>query len=196
MSKLILIRHGESEANVKNIFYGSIDSPLTEKGREQARKAKEILKGYNYQKVYSSDLVRASETAKIMNHLGVEIEEVVELREMNFGIFEGLSYEEILKRYPEEEVQWRENWKGYNYETGESVEDLQGRVVGFLEKLNKEDEDIVIFAHWGVINTILSYYVTGGLDGYWKFSTNNCGISILSFTDNYSVLEGLNIRGN
>ena len=195
MGRLILVRHGESELNRDGIFYGWMDPALTEKGKKQAQDARSILEDLHYDEIYTSDLIRARETAEILNHRELPLIETQELRELNFGIFEGLKYEEILKKYPEEELLWREKWQDYNYETGESVRELQKRAVEFLERSHNEEKDILVVAHWGVINCVLSHYLTGGLEGYWKFATDNCGITIINFKDRFPVLEGLNIGG-
>ncbi len=195
MGRLILVRHGESELNRDGIFYGQLDPELTEKGVRQAEEAKEILRAFHYDEIYVSDLVRARDTARILNHRELQVIETERLRELNFGIFEGLKYDEILERYPEEEALWREQWQDYDYESGESVRELQRRTVEFIEEKLEEDKDILVVAHWGVINCVLSHYLTGGLEGYWKFATDNCGIAVINFRDKFPVLEGLNIGG-
>ncbi|GLI56170.1 alpha-ribazole-5'-phosphate phosphatase [Propionigenium maris DSM 9537] len=195
MGRLILVRHGESELNRDGIFYGQLDPELTEKGVRQAKEAKEILRAFHYDEIYVSDLVRARDTARILNHRELEVIETERLRELNFGIFEGLKYEEILEKYPEEEALWREKWQDYDYESGESVRELQRRSVEFIEEKLEEEKDILVVAHWGVINCVLSHYLTGGLEGYWKFATDNCGIAVINFRDKFPVLEGLNIGG-
>ncbi len=195
MGRLILVRHGESQLNRDGIFYGQLDPELTEKGVRQAEEAREVLRDLHYDEIYVSDLVRARDTARILNHRELELTETERLRELNFGIFEGLKYEEILEKYPEEEVLWREQWQDYDYENGESVRELQRRAVDFVEEKIEEDKDILVVAHWGVINCVLSHYLTGGLEGYWKFATDNCGIAVINFRDKFPVLEGLNIGG-
>jgi len=195
MGRLILVRHGESQLNRDGIFYGQLDPELTEKGVRQAEEAKEVLRDFHYDEIYVSDLVRARDTARILNHRELEVVETERLRELNFGIFEGLKYDEILERYPQEEALWREQWQDYDYENGESVRELQERAVEFVEEKIEEDKDILVVAHWGVINCVLSHYLTGGLEGYWKFATDNCGIAVINFRDKFPVLEGLNIGG-
>ncbi len=195
MGKVILVRHGESEMNRDGLFFGWLDPKLTEKGIEQANKAKSVIENFKYDEIYSSDLSRARETADIVNYQGLPVNVSQELREINFGIFEGLTYGEIKKKYPVEVKLWKEKWQEYDYENGENVTQLQKRAVEFLKSLDKEKKDIVVVTHWGVINCILSYYITGGLDGYWKFALNTGGVSILEFRDGFPVLQGLNIGG-
>ena len=193
MGKLILIRHGESELNTENIFFGQLDPELTKKGRKQALNTSKTMKKIEYSKIYTSPLKRAFETAKIVNIKVLQLKKEDRLKELNFGILEGLSYDQVLKKYPEDEKEWRNNWKTYNYRTGESVEELQKRAIEFIETLDFKDENIVVVSHFGVINCILSYYFSGGLEGYWKFSPNYAGIIVIEFTNNYPVLKGMNI---
>ncbi|MGB6127578.1 MAG: histidine phosphatase family protein [Psychrilyobacter sp.] len=193
MGKLILVRHGESEFNKENIFFGHLDPNLTEKGRDQALKTKKILSNIDYKEIYTSPLKRAAETAEIINIKNYDLNLVEELKELNFGILEGLTYEEILKKYPEAAIEWKENWQTYDYQTGESVEQLQERSVKFVESLDLSNGNIVAVCHWGVINCILSYYFSGELNGYWKFAPNYAGIIVIEFTDGYPILKGINI---
>ena len=193
MGKLILIRHGESELNKENLFFGHLDPKLTKNGKRQAHKTKEILSTIKYSKIYTSPLKRAYETAEIINIRKCNLNLVEELKELNFGILEGLTYEEILKKYPKDALEWTENWQTYNYRTGESVKQLQERSINFIESLKFGDENIMVVCHWGVINCILSYYFSSGLDGYWKFSPNYAGIIVIEFIDGYPILKGINI---
>lgn len=195
MGKIILVRHGESKLNVEGVYYGILNPGLTEKGKEQAKKTREILKNISYEKIYTSDLKRAIETAEIVNYKELEISIDEELRELNFGIFEGRSYEELLEKYPEELKKSQKNWENYNYITGESVLELQKRAINFIEKKIDLEKDTVLVTHWGVINTILSHYFSNGLESYWKFSVKNGGVVIIEFSEGYPILKGLNIGG-
>ncbi|MBC2851394.1 histidine phosphatase family protein [Cetobacterium sp. 8H] len=195
MGKIILVRHGETELNTAGIFFGVMDPELTEKGIEQAKRAKKILEDLEYHKIYTSDLKRAKETAEIINYKNIDMVLTEDLREINFGIFEGYKYEELLEKYPIEVKKSQEDWKNYNYETGESVLQLQKRAINFIEKELDLYKNTVLVTHWGVINTILSYYFSDGLDAYWKFSVKNGGIVIIEFSDGYPILKGFNIGG-
>ncbi|MGL5055349.1 MAG: histidine phosphatase family protein [Fusobacteriaceae bacterium] len=194
MGKLILIRHGETEYNKQKLFFGWKDPELNEMGISQSNKAKERLKKYEYDKIYVSPLKRAFLTGEIVNYKELELNVSNQLKELNFGIFEGHSYEEILEKYPDEEKNAKENWKDYSFETGESPKMLQERVIEFINSnLNLETENVVLVTHWGVICTILSHYITGGLNGYWKFKIKNGGIAVLEFSEGFVSLEGLNV---
>lgn len=178
MGKLILIRHGQTEMNANRLYFGRLDPPLNNVGIEQIKNTREKFLEYNYDRIYSSPLKRAKETAEICNHKLFEIEYADELMEIDFGIFEGLTYEEIVEKYPNEIKRAEKEWQTYNYEVGESLIEMQKRVINFLKKLDFSKTNVLV-AHWGVINCILSHYMSGNLDTYWKFKVENGGIAVL-----------------
>ena len=193
LGKLILVRHGQTQMNVDGIFFGKLDPSLNETGKEQCKKTRELLKNrYKYDFIYSSDLKRAAETAEIVNYLYLPIKLDRRLEEIDFGIFEGLSYKEILEKYPAEAKKSQEEWKTFDYITGESLEVLQRRAVEFVESLDKTKDNLVV-THWGVINCILSWYFSDKLESYWKYSMENGGICVIEFAEDFPILKGLNI---
>lgn len=194
MGKIILVRHGETELNRKGVFFGRLDPSLNEKGKVQLERTRALLESLEYDHVHASPLARAKESAEIINQGEKEINLDNRLMELDFGIFEGLSYEEIERDYPEECKKNQEKWEDYNFETGETVKELQARAVGFIESLDKVHDHLVV-THWGVINTILSHYFSRGLDAYWKFDIKNGGIAVLEFAEGFPILRGLNIGG-
>lgn len=194
MGKLILIRHGQTDMNKDQLYYGRLDVPINETGKEQAENTRKNLVELeiDYDKIYSSPMKRAYETAEIVNYKNLEIEKDDELREMDFGIFEGLSYKEIMKKYPEEMEKLKKDWKTYSYVTGENPFMLQKRALKFLEKIDKNKNNMVV-THWGIICTLLSFLFSSELEGYWKYQVKNGGIVIIEFADGYPILCGFNV---
>ena len=194
MGKLILIRHGQTDMNKDQLYYGRLDVPINETGKEQAENTRKNLVELeiDYDKIYSSPMKRAYETAEIVNYKNLEIEKDNELREMDFGIFEGLSYKEIIKKYPEEMEKLKKDWKTYSYVTGENPFMLQKRALKFLEKIDKNKNNMVV-THWGIICTLLSFLFSSELEGYWKYQVKNGGIVIIEFADGYPILCGFNV---
>ena len=192
MGKLIIVRHGQTQMNVEGIFFGKLNPGLNEMGRVQCKKAEDILKKHGYDAVYSSDLLRAAETAELVNYLKLPIKFDKRLQEIDFGIFEGLSYKEIKEKYPAECDKSKNEWKTFDFVTGESLEKLQNRAVEFVESLDKTKNNLVV-THWGVINCILSWYFSDKLESYWKYSVENGGVCIIEFADGFPILKGLNI---
>lgn len=194
MGKLILIRHGQTDMNKDQLYYGRLDVPINETGKEQAENTRKNLVELeiDYDKIYSSPMKRAYETAEIVNYKNLEIEKDDELREMDFGIFEGLSYKEIIKKYPEEMEKLKKDWKTYSYVTGENPFMLQKRALKFLEKIDKNKNNMVV-THWGIICTLLSFLFSSELEGYWKYQVKNGGIVIIEFADCYPIFCGFNV---
>lgn len=192
MGKLILVRHGQTDLNKKGVYFGILDPPLNFQGKIEVKSARELLKKIDYDEIFTSNLKRAVETAKEINYLDRKLIETEDLREINFGIFEGYTYEELKKLYPEE-LKKSNDWKKYNYVTGESIEEVQKRVISFIEKTIDFEKNTILVSHWGVINTILSYYFSVGIEGYWKYNVNNGGIVVIEFDKKFPILQGLNI---
>ncbi len=110
MTRIIFIRHGNSVGNRDRRFCGHTDVALTELGLKQARLAAEFLRGERIDAAYSSDLVRAYETGRIVceSH-GILPKRDSELREVDGGLWEGLIYEKIAERYPADNAMWNED---------------------------------------------------------------------------------------
>jgi len=115
MAKLVLVRHGQSQWNLENRFTGWVDVPLTDQGREEARRAGERLKDVHFKKVFTSHLQRAHETFKIIlevsgqSHLPVEKSEA--LNERHYGALQGLNKKETAQKYGEKQVHiWRRSY--------------------------------------------------------------------------------------
>lgn len=145
MTKVYLIRHGESVNNIKDRF--GEDTELTEEGERQAREIAEYLKGIKFDIIYHSPKKRAVKTAEIIaEFIPVELIKVPELTEMRYGILEGLSVGEVNEKYPGLFKERAEN-KYYWKDGGENFEDIRNRVRDFLNKLKSEKSCSVIVAH-------------------------------------------------
>ena len=190
MGKLILVRHGQTEMNAQSLYFGKLNPPLNDLGISQAYQAKEKLLDIDYDIIYSSPLERAKQTAEICNYLDKEIIFDSNLEEINFGIFEGLTFKQISEKYPNEVKKMEEDWKSFNYVTGESPKEMFQRAVSFLETLDYTKNNLIV-AHWGIINWIISYFISGNLDSYWKFKIQNASIVIFEGNFEFSYLTKL-----
>ena len=190
MGKLILVRHGQTEMNAQSLYFGKLNPPLNDLGISQAYQAREKLLNIDYDNIYSSPLERAKQTAEICNYLDKDIVYDSNLEEINFGIFEGLTFKEISEKYPVEVKKMKEDWKEYNYVTGESPKEMLQRAVSFLEILDYTKNNLIV-AHWGIINSIISYFISGNLDSYWKFKIQNASIVIFEGNFESSYLTKL-----
>lgn len=129
-----VVRHGEAEGNREGRFLGQVNPPLTDRGREHARRMGEALKGFGIERICASDLDRAFTTATIIGGIiGVSVERTPALREVNHGVIDGWTAEAILAS---EYGQAREKDK-YNYAppNGESYKGIEGRILSTLDPL-------------------------------------------------------------
>ena len=168
MTTLILIRHGESEANRNNVFAGHINTDLQNKWLKQAeRTAKYITENYKVDKIYSSDLQRAFKTAKALGEL-LNLEVITEesLREIYAGEWENMKFDDLPVLFPAEFEAWTTNIGYAICPNGESVKQLGERVMSALTKIAEENngKTIVIATHATPIRVAQSIVQTGGLD--------------------------------
>lgn len=194
-TEFIFVRHGETEYNRKKLYFGHLDPGLNDLGRKQVMGAKELLKGVEIDAIYSSDLRRCVETAEIINEgLNKNIIETENLRELNFGIFEGKTYAELLKEFPQHSNEFFNNWENFKIPKGESLLELQNRCVKEIEKIRFKNagKTILVSTHFGCVQGILSYYLCNGLSGYWKFAADNGSLTKLSFLDDFVCINYLN----
>ncbi len=161
--EIILLRHGETKWNVEGRFQGRLDSPLTKKGKLQAKenalKLKKNIEDFSKIKIFSSPLGRAKETAFIISDiLGVERKTIIfdkRVIEFNYGIFEGKIRDNILDT---EEFKEREaNKWNFIIENGESYQIIQNRVKDFLNFI-KDEKIVIVIAHEMVNRVIRGLY--------------------------------------
>lgn len=172
--KLYLIRHGESETNAEGQWTGWYDVSLTEKGFEDAKRARPFLEGISFDKIYSSDLKRAYQTAQTAIP-GCEPEKTVLLREINVGSLAGTSLFATPKVTPPLSVQ------GYRAFGGESREDLANRLLRFLSMLEQENyQTVAAFAHAGCLRTLFDE-LSGGTIPRSAMLCRNCCIAVFEY---------------
>ncbi|SET49173.1 alpha-ribazole phosphatase [Enterococcus malodoratus] len=153
--KIYLIRHGETEFNRRHLFYGTTDVSLNETGIQQAYLLREKFKKLALQApVYTSELKRAIETAEYIFPTQTSIS-LEELNEKNFGLWEGLSADQINEKFPEEWERWLESPFEITPTNAEKYTDFQNRIWSCFKKLLRKNQDFVIVGHLGVLRVIL-----------------------------------------
>ncbi len=146
MTELLLVRHAETDWNRDGRWQGHADPPLNEAGRAQARALAETLADEQVEAIYTSDLRRAAETAEVLGAaLGRPVTPDSDLREIDVGSWSGLTREEVTERFPD--------WETHD---GESLEDLQARVVGAVRRIAERHPDgqVLIVTHGGSIRSL------------------------------------------
>lgn len=184
---IILIRHGETSDNIKGI-YGQDSTGLSKEGRKQIYKTKEKLVNFKFEEAYNSPLRRARETADILD---LETSEKEVLREYDFGIFTGYSYNQILNKFPKETKKWIENPLEYKIPEGDRMSDLYLKIETYLEKLLEKDKSVVLVSHAGIIQLALAW-VFDDYSYIYRFQVDNGSISVISINDGYKYISKLN----
>lgn len=156
--KIYIIRHGQTELNVKDYINGQIDDPLTSTGVEQAKKGATLVPK-TIKHIYASSLSRAKQTAELLDiELQVPITLHDELKEVNFGELQGGPYLDGAKeKHRTLTYDWRPS--------GENMEDVKARVLSILEKIKDErsEEEALIVAHGGIIRMLYFLESDGGI---------------------------------
>lgn len=178
---IYLVRHGESEANISRRFSGITDVELTQRGVLQAVEAGKKLKGKRIDKIFSSPLKRAKYTAEIIaDEIAFNKKDIIienSLTEVNFGIFENLTWEEIVEMYADEIESWIEFKHKYKFPKGEGYTDIINRVAGFIDKV---PDNSLISTHYGVIQAVLLYFNIVDDDTLWNYKISNCDIFVVN----------------
>lgn len=149
-TRLYFVRHGESEANRSTLFAGSLDMPLTEKGRAQAKVTAAFLQDIPFAAVYASDLMRAYDTGAVVAQLhGLDAIPVQQLREIFAGHWEGKTYCDLEREFADSYDVWKNTIGLAACPGGESVAQLQERVRACVEKivLSHPGETVCIATH-------------------------------------------------
>ena len=195
MSKLLLVRHGDTELNSAERYWGSNDVRLSATGLRQAEKLRDRLAAERIDVIYSSDLSRASVTAETIAS-GRQLEVIIcaELREIDFGKLEGLTFSEISQLYPEVTKLWIDWSLTLKFPGGESVDELNTRVSKFLGKLEKHalEETILVVAHSAPLRLLVCHLLGIELQHWRQFRLDLASLSILDTYPQGAILSRLN----
>ena len=166
--KLYIVRHGETEWNVIKRFQGQLNTPLTEKGIKKLKETGKKLENVLFDEVYTSELERTVNSAEIIlnenngyKNNKLELQKLAELNEVYFGVWQGLTYEEVFLKYPEEADNYFYNVKNYNAENVEA-ENLKDALERFLKGINKilnrhKSGNILVVTHGTVFEMFINY---------------------------------------
>jgi len=200
-SRIILIRHGETNWNKEGRFQGQIDVPLNEKGREQATKASKYLEEVEFNKAFSSSMKRPYETAKIiLNNKNIKIEKIEDLIEINHGLWEGSLEEEIKQKWPEMLNNWHEKPESVTMPEGESILQVSERAIcawNYICDLQQENDTTLVVAHDAVNKTLICHILGLSFSDIWMIKQGNGGITVIDiFKNKNNVLSSLNITNH
>lgn len=192
-TRVLLIRHGITDWGQEAKYCGISDIDLNEKGEQQARYLSQRLKKLNIHRVYCSDVKRALNFAKLTFN-GISIIKRSEFCEMNFGIFEGLTYQEILSRYKDIYDKWLNDPVDVTIPQGENLRNLEKRVCNTFFKILKQNNNktIAIVTHAGPIKVILNKILNLDLKNTLSIRQDFACINIIQFTKQKIKILSLN----
>lgn len=178
---IYLVRHGESEANISKRFSGITDVNLSSKGKSEAKLAGQNLKLEKISHVFTSPLIRAKDTAKIIcKEINYDENKIIienSLIEVNFGLFENLTWDEISSAYKNESENWIKDKVKYKFPQGEGYADIIKRISKFID--NVPDNSLVV-THFGVIQSVMLYLNIADEISLWDYKISNCDIVVLN----------------
>src|SRR3989338_11266707 len=163
MSKLVLVRHGESQWNLENRFTGWVDVPLSPKGEEEAKVAGGKLKGIIFKKAFTSLLIRAQNSLSIildvLGQKNIPVEKSQALNERHYGDLQGLNKAETAKKFGDEQVKiWRRSYD-IAPPNGESLKDTAARTLPYFDKRIMKDvkdgKNVIVAAHGNSLRSIV-----------------------------------------
>ncbi len=194
-TRLYLVRHGQVADGHTDIYNGHNDVDLSDTGVNQCKALAAHLRDVKLDGIYSSDLTRTRRGAEIINQgRGLPLETVPEFRELNFGVWEGLSFQQIMERYPDELQQRFDDLANFRVPGGESLADLQTRVTPKLAELlqHHAGQAFLVVAHAGINRVILSQAL--GLDLQYIFHLDQAyaGLNIIDYFPDLAVVRLLN----
>jgi probable phosphoglycerate mutase len=188
-TRVLLIRHGQSQGNAERRFGGHTATPLSQLGHAQAEATARALASENLTAIYSSDLMRTVQTAEpLARATGLRVERTSAFRERSVGLMEGLTFEDAAEAHPEEYAALLRRDFEHVLAGGESYRQLLDRASARLDRAIEENRggSIAVFSHTGTI-CILILHLLGALDAptlkpVWV-SSSNCGVTRFAIQD-------------
>ena len=199
VTRLFVVRHGETAWNVDQRVQGQLDVPLNANGRRQAARLVQALAGEGIEAIYSSDLLRASETAAALAHaIGLPLQTDPGLRERAFGHFEGATFTEIEQRWPDDAKRWRRRDPDFAPGGGEVLRAFYARSVETATRLagRHPGQTVALVAHGGVLDCLYRAAVHIDLQAPRTWQLGNASINRLLYTEQGLAMVGWNDNGH
>lgn len=195
MSRVYLVRHGQTAWNVGEIFRGRADIPLDETGKHEVHLAGETLKDETLHAVYSSPLSRSMETAEnIAKFHDISVTPLDAIIDISYGEWEGLGNQEVQQKYPDLHALWLTEPHKILFPGGESLDEVRSRTMAALEDLlvKHQDENFALVAH-RVPNKVISCALLG-LDNshFWRIQQDTASTNLFVYRNEQWIIAYLN----
>lgn len=179
-TRFCVLRHGETAWNAARRIQGQLDPPLNARGRVQARSAARALAGHDFAALYSSDLLRARETAEVLGEaLRLPALTREALRERHHGVFQGHHWADVPQRFPEIHARFAARQPDEALGNGESLRVLSARVLGCLDELARSHpgSEVLAVTHGGVLDILYREATGRALDAPRDFAIPNASVN-------------------
>lgn len=197
ITRLYLIRHGETDANKTGVLMGSTDIPLNETGRQQAELLRDRINALEVDSIFASPLTRAVETASVVFGEQVPIITDSSLQEFHFGDWEGMHFSEIAQQYPDIWQLWLTDWEQTHIPGGEAFAAFKHRVISVVEEIVRYNvgKRVAVVSHGGCIRSLLAHFFCESVSkGYWKFKVDNATLTEIEFMGELPIMIRFNYR--
>ena len=194
-TRIVLVRHAETEESARGRCYGRLDVRLSQRGLQQAEALAASLAGLGLAAVYASPLARALDTARpIAAAHGLEPSVLDALAELDFGEVEGLRVDEMEAERPELFHAWMDDTAQVRFPCGEGLADLRGRVLPALVEIRArhERQAVAVVAHGGVIRVVLADALGLGDGALFRLDQAEGGVSVVDWLDGVPLLRVAN----
>jgi len=199
---VFIIRHGETEGDGQRRYKGSIDVPLSERGISQAEAAAKFVKTYlddmgqTLHAVYCSELVRARKSAEpVAFEFGLSPQTVPDFRERSFGLWEGMTFDEIANKWPDAFNDWASNPLKFSPMGGETTLAVKDRVLRAMDSVcvvRARPRNMAIVAHGGVNRVLLCHYLCMSLENIFRIEQDYSCVNIIEFHEGFPVVKLVN----
>lgn len=190
VTRVYVVRHCETEGNTKKIFQGHCDLPITKLGESQLAALSDRFDGIYLDKIYSSPLLRARRTGEaVKGKKDLEIIPYDDLIELNGGVLEGKSYEEIYNTFPGFKEMWLNNTHDFAPENGETMRAAYDRIWNAVLDIAKKNDGktVAVTTHGGVVRCLLTRLLEGNIEKMVNVPwAGNTSVSLIEFDDQFN----------
>jgi broad specificity phosphatase PhoE len=195
MTKVYVVRHGQTAWNLEEVFRGRMDIPLDETGKKEVHLAGEALKDETLHAVYSSPLSRSMETAEnIAKFQNIEVKPLEAIIDISYGEWEGVSLVEVQKKYPDLCALWLKEPHKVRFPNGESLEQVRVRTQNAIENLleKHENENIALVAHRVPNKVICCSLLSIDNSNFWRIQQDTASTNLFIYKEGQWIISYLN----
>jgi broad specificity phosphatase PhoE len=195
MTKVYVVRHGQTAWNLEEVFRGRMDIPLDETGKKEVHLAGEALKDETLHAIYSSPLSRSMETAEnIAKFQNIEVKPLEAIIDISYGEWEGVSLVEVQKKYPDLYDQWLTKPHNVTFPNGESLEQVRVRTQNAIENLleKHKNENIALVAHRVPNKVICCSLLDIDNSNFWRIQQDTASTNLFTYKNGQWIISYLN----